>query len=251
MEGAEVRKLAELEGTHWWYRERGICCAAVDPTRARVAPATSVRRVAGTPGCFVGRMAATRSSTARRGRGRARAWPATVPRRRHVAPFADKSLDLVVSFDVLEHLQDDHGAVAELHRVLKPTGTLLVAVPADPKLWSDHDVAVDHVRRYTRQGLIEVLDSGGFDIVSCKSWNVLLRPVVALRRRTGKGSDLTELGPVVNFALRAVVTPSDTCRRHPLPGSACSFAQPRAPDSPSSSAALLGGDDVLVVGRRR
>jgi hypothetical protein len=79
-------------------------------------------------------------------------------------------------------------------------------VPADPRLWSDHDVAVDHVRRYTRTTLREVLERGGFEVTSMTSWNVLLRPVVALRRRSSTGSDLETVHPLVNLGLRAVVT---------------------------------------------
>jgi hypothetical protein len=81
-----------------------------------------------------------------------------------------------------------------------------VAVPADPRLWSEHDVAVDHVRRYTRVTLRDLLERGGFELTSLSSWNVLLRPVVALRRRTSTGSDLETLHPVVNFGLRGIVT---------------------------------------------
>ena len=121
-------------------------------------------------------------------------------------PLAEESLDLVVAFDVLEHILDHDAAVADVHRVLRPGGTFLVAVPADPRLWSEHDVAVDHVRRYTRVTLRDVLERGGFEVESMTSWNVLLRPVVALRRRTSSGSDLADLHPLVNTGLRAIVT---------------------------------------------
>jgi hypothetical protein len=80
-----------------------------------------------------------------------------------------------------------------------------VAVPADPDLWSEHDVAVDHVRRYTRPALRAVLEDNGFEVTALSSWNVLLRPVVALRRRHTSGSDLETVHPLVNLGLRAVV----------------------------------------------
>jgi SAM-dependent methyltransferase len=111
-----------------------------------------------------------------------------------------------VAFDVLEHFVDHDTAVSAVRRALRPGGTFLIAVPADPKLWSDHDVAVDHVRRYTRETLREVLERNGFELASMTSWNVLLRPVVALRRRQASGSDLGTVHPVVNLALRAIVT---------------------------------------------
>jgi SAM-dependent methyltransferase len=120
-------------------------------------------------------------------------------------PVADSSLDLVVAFDVLEHILDDDAAVREVLRVLSRSGRFLIAVPADPRLWSEHDVAVDHVRRYTRTTLRDVLARNGFEVTRLRSWNVLLRPVVAMRRRTSSGSDLEAVHPLVNLALRAVV----------------------------------------------
>src|SRR6476469_6002170 len=105
-------------------------------------------------------------------------------------PVATGALDLVVAFDVLEHLVDDDACAREVHRVLRPGGTFLVAVPCDPALWSAHDEAVGHVRRYTRATLTSLLTRGGFALGPVQSWNVLLRPVVALRRRASTGSDL-------------------------------------------------------------
>ena len=72
-------------------------------------------------------------------------------------PLAPGSLDLVVAFDVLEHIEDDKAAATGVFEALRPGGTFLVAVPADPRLWSAHDVAVGHVRRYTRPELLDLL----------------------------------------------------------------------------------------------
>ncbi len=65
-------------------------------------------------------------------------------------PFADASFDLAVSLDVIEHLEDDVGAMRELRRTVAPGGALLVTVPAYQWLWSGHDVINHHHRRYTR-----------------------------------------------------------------------------------------------------
>jgi len=97
-------------------------------------------------------------------------------------------------------------------------GTFLVAVPCDPRLWSAHDEAVDHVRRYTRPTLTALLERGGFEIRSMTSWNVLLRPVVALRRRSSSGNDLEELHPLVNLGLRAIITAERYLPVKALPG---------------------------------
>ena len=68
-------------------------------------------------------------------------------------PFADASVDLVLSTDLWEHVDEDDEVAAEAFRVLRPGGRLLVAVPAGAVLWSGHDVALGHVRRYERDTL--------------------------------------------------------------------------------------------------
>ncbi len=231
MEGTEVRKLAELEDDHWWYRERRHLLAkaisGLVPGRALDIGAagggnTRVLREHGWDA--VALEYGSDGAEVAHGRG--------LPTLRGDAtrlPFADASLDLVMAFDLLEHLHDDDAAVAEVRRVLKPTGTYLVAVPADPRLWSEHDEAVDHVRRYTREGLLELLDRGGFEVRDVRSWNVLLRPVVAMRRRTSSGSDLENLHPVVNFGLRTIITAERYLPVGALPGvSLLVRAQPRS-----------------------
>lgn len=208
MEGTEVRKLAALEDTHWWYRERRHLLAraikGMAPGRALDVGAAGGgnTRVLKAAGWSVAALEyGADGAEVARGRG------LDVVRADATAlPLPDGSLDLVVAFDVLEHILDHDAAVADVRRVLRPGGTFLVAVPADPRLWSEHDVAVDHVRRYTRVTLRDVLERGGFEVESLTSWNVLLRPVVALRRRSSKGSDLEDLHPLVNAGLRAIVT---------------------------------------------
>lgn len=220
MEGTEVRKLAALEDAHWWYRERrhllGRAIRRLAPGRAMDIGAagggnTRVLKAAGWSvtaleyGADGAEVAAERGLSVMRGDATA-------------LPVADDSLDLVVAFDVLEHIVDHDSAVAEVHRALRPGGRFLVAVPADPRLWSEHDVAVDHVRRYTRTTLRDVLERGGFELDSMDSWNVLLRPVVAMRRKSSSGSDLEDLHPVVNFGLRAIVTAERYLPVKALPG---------------------------------
>ena len=113
----------------------------------------------------------------------------------------------------------EHDAcVQEVHRVLKPGAPFLVAVPVDPKLWSDHDVAVGHVRRYHRAEILDLLQRNGFEIQRRFAWNVLLRPVVSMRRRTSQGSDLQDTHWAVNAALRAVITVERYLPVKDLPG---------------------------------
>jgi SAM-dependent methyltransferase len=231
MEGTEVRKLVEVEQDHWWYRERrhllSKAVSGLAPGRAIDVGAagggnTRVLEEHGWEAIALEYGAEGAAAAHDRGLATIRADATRLP-------LPDDSLDLVVAFDVLEHLHDDDAAVAEVRRVLRPTGTYLVAVPADPRLWSSHDEAVDHVRRYTREGLLDLLDRGGFDVADVRSWNVLLRPLVALRRRTSTGSDLEEVHPVVNLALRAIVTAERYLPVGGLPGvSLLVRAQPRS-----------------------
>ncbi|GGN02916.1 hypothetical protein GCM10009721_32710 [Terrabacter tumescens] len=231
MEGTEVRKLAELEDDHWWYRERrhllAKAIAGLAPGRAIDIGAagggnTRVLRQHGWDAVAL-EYGADGAEVAH-GRGLA-----TIRGDATRLPLADSSLDLVVAFDLLEHLVDDDAAVAEVRRVLKPSGTYLVAVPADPRLWSDHDEAVDHVRRYTRDGLVDLLQRGGFEVTDVRSWNVLLRPVVAMRRKTSSGSDLDDMHPVVNWGLRTIITAERYLPVKNLPGvSLLLRAQPRS-----------------------
>jgi SAM-dependent methyltransferase len=80
-------------------------------------------------------------------------------------PFTDGAFDAVVALDVLEHIDDDAAAAREIGRVLAPGGALYISVPAYQSLWSGHDVALMHRRRYVARQLEQVLrDSGGLQI---------------------------------------------------------------------------------------
>ena len=63
-------------------------------------------------------------------------------------PFRSGAFDRLSVLDVIEHVPDDEAVLAELRRVSTDTGRLIVTVPADPRLWSAHDEAVGHHRRY-------------------------------------------------------------------------------------------------------
>ena len=96
--------------------------------------------------------------------------------------FREKSFDLIIASDVLEHIEDDYSAVKEWNRILKPNGYVICFVPAFRFLWSKHDEDNKHYRRYTIFDLNEVFKSNNFAIIKSSYWNfVLFVPVFCLR----------------------------------------------------------------------
>jgi SAM-dependent methyltransferase len=85
-------------------------------------------------------------------------------------PFEDASFDAAVLGEVLEHIEDDRAALAEVARVLRPGGVLALSVPANPKLFGPSDAWAGHVRRYTRPALLEACSAAGFTVHRCLGW---------------------------------------------------------------------------------
>ncbi len=117
-------------------------------------------------------------------------------------PYADGSFDLITCLDVIEHTPDDHPALIELRRVCRPGGWLLVTVPAYPALWSLHDEANHHYRRYSRATLRAAAEKAGWIVARTSAFNsLLLAPAAAVRltqRRLGTHDGYTNdlaLGP--------------------------------------------------------
>ena len=79
-------------------------------------------------------------------------------------PFAAEQFDLVVAFDVLEHVTDDRCACRELCRVLKPGGRLLLSLPLHSGRWSEFDALVGHARRYDLPALRSLLAEHGLTV---------------------------------------------------------------------------------------
>jgi SAM-dependent methyltransferase len=72
-------------------------------------------------------------------------------------PFADACFDLVCALDIIEHVDDDDGALAEISRVTTRAGTLLVSAPLHQAMWTPFDEFVGHKRRYEPEQLIAKL----------------------------------------------------------------------------------------------
>ncbi len=237
MDQAELRLLTELEDRHWWYKERRAVLARQlrripAPGRALDIGAagggnTRVLRDHGWQAIAIEYSASVAAVARSRGITAARADARSLPVR-------SGSCGLVTAFDVLEHISEDHLAAAEIARVLQPGGTALIAVPCDMALWSAHDDAVGHVRRYDRPGLVRLISGAGLTVERIWSWNVLLRPVVSLRRKSSTGSDLEQVAPVVNGMLTSVIVAERYLPVRSMPGVSLMLRARRPVLGPSS-----------------
>ncbi len=101
-------------------------------------------------------------------------------------PFPDATFDVVTAMDMLEHTDDDLPALTELRRVLRPGGLLLVTVPAYGFLWSEHDEALKHRRRYTAHELRNKMTLTDFQIERTSYFiTSLFFPILAMRVHQG------------------------------------------------------------------
>ena len=205
MTSDELQAMLAGDERHWWYRgRRRVLRAQLD--RLQIPPGARLLDA----GCGSGR---TLDELARFGRASgvdtSPEAVAAARRRGHrdvrVArvedlPFPDGAFDLVTCLDVIEHTPDDRATLAELRRVTRPGGLLVVTVPAYQALWSWHDVVNRHFRRYDSASLRVAARAAGWDVVRDTHFNsVLLAPAAAVRlaqrrRRAHPRSDL-ELTP--------------------------------------------------------
>jgi len=213
MERAVYDRMAAIDSDHWWFvGRRAIVGALIDRFRPQAGPLRILEVGAGTGSNIAmlqsygevdaiepddgARELATRRTGLAIGGGY---LPDGVV-------LADGRYDLVVLLDVLEHIPEDRAALAVLRRKLKPGGRLLLTVPAGPKLWSAHDEAHHHQRRYTMRSLEKVVHGAGFRTVHRTHFNSLLLPAVVavrlLKRLTGgEGGDDKLPSPGINRLL--------------------------------------------------
>lgn len=108
-------------------------------------------------------------------------------------PLPDGSFDAVIMLNVLEHIEDDRGALARIHRLLKPGGVVILEVPAGPELYDDYDRALLHFRRYSMEGLSAKLEEAGFRIARRSHLGFLLYPAFAFVKRRKREISQQEL----------------------------------------------------------
>ena len=97
-------------------------------------------------------------------------------------PFAPMSFDLVCAFDVIEHVDEDAASVAALAALLKVGGYLATTVPGQPWMWSRHDEAHHHKRRYRLADYRRLFEAAGLEVKTASHFNTLLFPPIAAVR---------------------------------------------------------------------
>jgi len=115
-------------------------------------------------------------------------------------PYKDNFFDLVVAFDVFEHIGDDEKACSEVRRVIKNKGLLILTVPAFQTLFSAHDKALEHKRRYSKKDLRVLFKN--FKTISLNYWNFFLFLPSAISRLMKRNAtpevDNPKFGPLIS-----------------------------------------------------
>ncbi len=92
-------------------------------------------------------------------------------RAENLSGFREGQFDLVTAVEVLEHVERPPEALAEIRRVLKPGGLLILTVPADPRLWSERDLRLGHFRRYRLGQLVREVGGAELEVVKASYAN--------------------------------------------------------------------------------
>lgn len=140
---------------------------------------------------------------------------------------------VVTLLDVIEHVEDDAGLLAELASRMPVGAGLVVTVPALDWLFSSWDTDLGHHRRYRRRAVVDLVDAAGFDVVEASYlFPELLLPALLrkLRRSTGEAAEFPTLPPLVDRVAGAVGGVSGRLRRWwPVGTSVLVVARRRAP----------------------
>jgi SAM-dependent methyltransferase len=191
MERAVYASMAALQSKHWWFRaRRAILTDQI--ARLPLAPDARVLEAGCGPGGNLAMLSAFGSLCAfdfdaesvaqARSAGHATIKLGALP---DAVPF-EGPFDLIAALDVVEHLDHDVASVRALVRRLAIGGHLVITVPAFQMLWSAHDVAHHHKRRYRRSQLRALVAASGCTVVKSSYFNCHLFPLIAAVRLAQK-----------------------------------------------------------------
>ncbi len=199
MDRAVFDRMAELDSRHWWFvARRRILSELIHREVPLPADARILEIGCGTGHNFemLGRFGQVEAievddearalSSSRLGR---EVGSSPLP---ELPGIADGSYHLIALLDVLEHIEEDRASLASIRRKLAPNGRVLLTVPANQWMWSAHDAAHHHHRRYSKAGLRNVIEEAGLQVETLSYFNSLLFPVAAAARIVGKATKKTE-----------------------------------------------------------
>ena len=244
MEAQVYQRMAELDSSHWWFVARRQILEEIIKRIVQPPPNAQILEI----GCGTGhnlemlsrfgRVTATELdpdaralATKRLGR---EVQPTALP---DLSAFPERGFDLIALLDVLEHVADDHSALKAIWARLKPGGRLILTVPANPWMWSAHDVAHHHHRRYRRAQLERLAGEAHYEIDLLSPFNTILFPLIAAARGAGKilgreSADDSMPPEAVNSLLRRLFAlESRLVGRIPLPFGVSLVAVLRRPES--------------------
>ena len=188
MHEGEYEAMFGLENSYWWYVARRILAEELLSSETNGRKSVRILDVGcgtGANMCAFERQGTTtgvdtsiEALTFCRTRGLQRLVLSAVEK----LPFDDQTFHVVTALDVLEHTDDDLHALREIQRVCHKDGLLLVTVPAYGFLWSEHDEALKHRRRYAAHELRNKLTITGFEVVRTSYFiTSLFFPVLLIR----------------------------------------------------------------------
>lgn len=177
-------RMREIESDHWWFAARREILAD-QIGRLHLPPKAEILEVGcGTGGNLAmlsafGRVQAIEPDEASRayaGRDGVLVRGGLLP---DGLPAFDVAFDLIAAFDVIEHVDEDAASVAALAGLLKPGGAFIATVPAYQWMWSRHDLAHHHKRRYALDEIRRLFVEAGLSIEKASHFNSLLFPPIA------------------------------------------------------------------------
>ena len=216
MDAQVYLRMAELDKRHWWFVARRRILRSLIERKVRPPKKARILEIGCGTGHNLGMLSefgaleateldagARELASSRLGRAVAEA---ALP---DLSMFPASSFDLIALLDVLEHVENDATALAAIRSRLKVGGKLLVTVPANRWMWSAHDAAHHHHRRYTKRQLRDAATNAGLRTDLLSHFNTLLFPPIAAARLAGKllgrdrADDSIPPGPV-NGILRGI-----------------------------------------------
>jgi SAM-dependent methyltransferase len=98
-------------------------------------------------------------------------------------PLPANFVDVIVLLNVLEHIEDHEAALAQLFRIVRPGGAVIIEVPAGPQLFDVYDRVLMHHRRYEMNELTRLIKWRGFIVEKRSHLGIFLYPMFYLAKR--------------------------------------------------------------------